>query len=64
MLEWLLYNTALPLLPVPLVALGLWAVSKNSGLVSICLHRLKVNSDSGEGEHRFRAKVNSESGGR
>jgi len=29
-----------------------------------CLHRLKVNRDSGEGEHRFRAKVNSESAGR
>jgi hypothetical protein len=35
-----------------------------AALRMLCLHRLKVNSDSGEGEHGFRGKVNGESGGR
>ena len=29
-----------------------------------CLHRLKVNSDSAESEHRFRGKVDGDSAGK
>jgi hypothetical protein len=35
MLEWLLYNTVFPLLPVPLVYIGSWMVGNSRKLLSI-----------------------------
>lgn len=35
MIEWLLYNSALPLLPVPLVYMGSWLVGTNKSVISI-----------------------------
>ncbi|MGK7899127.1 MAG: hypothetical protein AB4372_37295 [Xenococcus sp. (in: cyanobacteria)] len=34
-LQWLLYNTAIPLMPIPLVWLGAWLIRINQKLLSI-----------------------------
>lgn len=35
MLEWLLFNVALPLLPIPLIRLVAWLIDKDRGFVAI-----------------------------